>query len=464
MIARFHRVGRRFAVVLGGEGLQSAFGFGLNVALARTLPAKSYGEFALVMLIGGFALIYMRALIGIPACTFIPQCRSPRAAGALAVTFASGALAISALGGLMVAAVLTMYQCDFSWAAGLFIGLWAMRSYERMALFAQNRAALSTISDFAFTVSATVLCTPLLLGSGANSGLSTIFLALALAHLIGIATALAIQGGPFRIACRHSVRVRLRKLLPTMTWSIVSVTIANAQSQGPTFVIAAIAGPAGYAPIAATMAFFSPLRLAASALANMNQPDLAATIKRSGDVRRLMTIQTAILAAIALAYGGAMAAAFPLLARRLLDGRFGDAPLNAIALGIWAIATVSVLYSVPKTLLETTQDFRRISMVSALGALIGIPLVALIVWTSTPAWSLVGTTVSELVVFVGCWIFALRTIRVTPPFDRSSLRPKRHRHDRSSLAQSRQDRHHDVRALRRSGPSAARSDFQESVP
>ncbi len=415
MTARFHRVGRRFAIVLGGEGLQSAFGFGLNVALARTLPAKSYGEFALVMLIGGFALIYMRALIGIPACTFIPQCRSSRAAGALAVTFASGALAISALGGLLVAAVLTFYQCEFAWAAGLFIGLWAMRGYHRIALFAQNRAALSTVSDFAFTVSATAFCSPLLLRHGASEGLSAFFLALATAHLIGIAIALAMQGGPFRISGRRSVRLRLRKLLPTMRWSIVSVTIANVQAQGPTFVIAAIAGPAGYAPIAATMAFFSPLRLAASALANMNQPDLAAAITRSGDIRRLMAIQTAIIAGISLAYGGVMMVAFPLLAHRLLGGRFGTAPLNGIALGIWAIASVSVLYSVPKTLLETTQDFRRISRVSALGALIGIPLVALIVWSSTPAWSLVGTTASELVVFFGCWVFALKTLRGLPP-------------------------------------------------
>ena len=415
MIARFHRAGRRFAIVLGGEGLQSAFGFGLNVALARTLPAKSYGEFALVMLIGGFAVIYMRALFGIPACTFIPQCRSPRAAGALAVTFASGALAISAVGGLLVAAVLTLYQCDFAWAAGLFIGLGAMRGYHRIALFAQNRAALSTFSDFAFTVSATAFCTPLLLRHGAADGLSSIFLALATAHLIGIAIALAMQGGPFRISGRRSVRLRLRKLLPTMSWSLVSVTVANVQAQGPTFVIAAIAGPAGYAPIAATMAFFSPLRLAAGALANMNQPDLAAAIKRSGEVRRLMAIQTAIIAAISLAYGGAMIVAFPLLTHRLLDGRFGTAPLNGIALGIWAIASVSVLYSVPKTLLETTQGFQRISLVSALGALIGIPLVALIVWTTTPAWSLVGTTVSELVVFLGCWILAVRTLRVVPP-------------------------------------------------
>ena len=209
-----------------------------------------------------------------------------------------------------------------------------------------------------------------------------------------------------------------------MRWSIVSVTIANIQAQGPTFAIAAIAGPAGYAPIAATMAFFSPLRLAASALANMNQPDLAAAITRSGDVRRLMAIQTGIIAAICLAYGAAMVVAFPLLTHRLLDGRFGAAPLNGIAFGIWTIASVSVLYSVPKTLLETTQNFRQISRVSTLGASIGIPLVACIVWIATPAWSLVGTTASELVVFLGCWVFALRALRVLVPATTARSAPR----------------------------------------
>ena len=72
-----------------------------------------------------------------------------------------------------------------------------------------------------------------------------------------------------------------------------------------------------------------------------------------------MAIQTAIIAAISLAYGSAMVVAFPLLTHRLLDGRFGTAPLNGIACGIWVIASVSVLYSVPKTLLETTQGFRQ---------------------------------------------------------------------------------------------------------
>ena len=103
-----------------------------------------------------------------------------------------------------------------------------------MALFAQNRAALSTVSDFAFTVSATAFSAPLLLKHGATDGLSPIFLALAMAHLFGIAIALAMQGGPFRISGRGSVRRRLRKFLPTMSWSIVSVTIANVHAQGPT--------------------------------------------------------------------------------------------------------------------------------------------------------------------------------------------------------------------------------------
>ena len=416
MTVRFHRIGRRFAIVLGGEGLQSAFGFGLNVALARTLPAKSYGEFALVMLIGGFALIYMRALIGIPACTFIPQCRSTRAAGALAVTFASGALALSAAGGLMVSATLTLYRCDFAWAAGLFIGLWAMRGYHRIALFAQSRAALSTVSDFGFTVSATAFCVPLLLWHGATDGLSRIFLALAAAHLIGIAMALALQGGPL-----------------------------------PDF------GPA-QRPAAAPQAPAHD-ELVARQRHHRQRSGARTDFRHRGDRRtgRLRADR---------GYDGVLLAAE---ARRLGSGQHEptgpcgrdqalrrpppahgdpDRDHRRNLPGLWCLHGRGVPAPDPTSAGGPFRDraaerdrVRDLGHRQHFGALFGPEDVSRnharfpsdqhgfgtrcgrsafrwsrsIVWTTTPAWSLIGTTLSELIVFLGCWFFASKTLRALLP-------------------------------------------------
>ena len=42
--------------MLSGEGLQSALAFGLNIALARTISARSYGEFAIIVLISALEI------------------------------------------------------------------------------------------------------------------------------------------------------------------------------------------------------------------------------------------------------------------------------------------------------------------------------------------------------------------------------------------------------------------------
>ena len=53
-------------MMVGGEAMQSGLSFALNVALLHVLPAKQYGVFALIMVIGGIGLTYIRALTAMP--------------------------------------------------------------------------------------------------------------------------------------------------------------------------------------------------------------------------------------------------------------------------------------------------------------------------------------------------------------------------------------------------------------
>ena len=52
-------------------------------------------------------------------------------------------------------------------------------------------------------------------------------------------------------ACGPRVRRRYRRIWPDIAWSLFGATTWNVQSQGLTFLVAAIAGPAAYAPVAA---------------------------------------------------------------------------------------------------------------------------------------------------------------------------------------------------------------------
>ena len=413
MIAKLGRLGQRFTVLLSGEVLQSAFNFGLNVTLARVLPTACYGAFAIVVLMGAFALIYMRALINVPSVTVMPQSPSAARAKCYAVTFGSGAIAVSILSAGVVAAILAFWQPAEALSGGAFVGAWALRSYVRMALSTQGRTVLATASDVGFTLCGLAICTPLILWDSPHGLLQHVFITLAFAHLVGAVLALALRRQPIRISFRRSIRGRFLALLPTMTWSIISVTAANIQGQGGLFLLAVVAGPAEYAPIAITMSFFAPLRLATSAVMNMMLPDLAANAARPGSrgVVDLIVVPMILILLVCGLYGAVMVLGFPGLARHAFTGRFEGAPLDLIAIINWCIAATAVLYAVPKLQLETARQFRLTTLLAAAAALVGVPMMAVLLKVSTPAWSLCGLLASELVILIGCTVFALRLTR-----------------------------------------------------
>lgn len=413
MIAKLGRLGHRFTVLLSGEALQSAFNFGLNVTLARVLPVESYGAFAIVVLIGAFSIIYMRALINVPALTYMPQSQSTVRARSYAVTFGSGALVVSILSTVCASSLLALWEPGSALAGGVFVGAWALRSYIRMAMATLGRSALAAFSDLGFVVTAMAVTVPLVLTDHGGALLPHIFIAIAFAHFVGSGLALAILRQPVRVSFRRSIRKRFVTLLPTMTWSIISVTVANVQGQGGLFLLAVIAGPAAYAPIAITMSFFAPLRLATASVMNMMMPDFAANLARPGSrgVMDLLVLPMAIILLVCGLFGVMMILGFPALARHAFADRFDDAPLDLIAVLNWCIASTAVLYAVPKLQLETAKQFRLTTVMAGIAAVVGMTLMAVLLKTTSPAWSLVGLLVSEIIILIGCLIFAYRLTR-----------------------------------------------------
>lgn len=399
------QLGRRFVLMLGGEVLQSVFHFGLNIALVRALAPREYGLFAIVFLIGGIALTFVRAVAGVPVSIFIPQARGARAARAYAVTFGSGAALLSLGLGLLTAAILVVpIGAGAAGAGGAFVCLWCLRSYLRNMLFARRRPGICGIGDLAFTLTGTLLLVPLLRGADESTILPGSLAVLAAAHGIAILAALAALGEPVRLSLRGHVLRRYRGLARSLAWSVAGVATSNVQAQGQTLLVALLAGPAAYAPIAATLVLFSPLRLSASVVVNLMQPEMAASLAK-GDaarLRRLMTLSTGLLFGGCLAYGAFLAASLRLIEEHVFAGRFSGEPMGLIAILLWATVTATMLYVGPKTLLEASREFRALAQVALASAAVGIGLVGILLWLSTPAWSLVGVIASEMVVLLHC--------------------------------------------------------------
>ncbi|MCW6513240.1 hypothetical protein [Lichenifustis flavocetrariae] len=399
--------------MLGGEVLQSAFHFAFNIVLVHVLTPHDYGVFAIVMLSGGIALTYVRALAGMPATLLIASQRGRRAAAADEVAFGSAALVISVVVGLVAAGFLWRAFGSSAILGSVFLTLWSLRSYLRTVLFAIQCQVQSAISDAIFVVSGIALAV-VFFRAGEVTSLDQAFLILALANAAGLAASL-IMRRKMRISFGRFARSRYAMMSRQLLWSCTGVTMANVQGQGQVLLIAALAGPAAYAPIAGALVFYAPFRLVSSALANLIQPELVRQAS-NGSARRmgqLAAVSTASMLVVGLVGGAVVFCALPFINAPVF---VGQPKMLIFGLG-WAVSVVQLFYLVPRVYLEVLRDFRIITILTASSAVAGIGIVTVLLLTVGPVFSLLGNFVSESVVLVWCWVAVGRADRSSDGHD-----------------------------------------------
>jgi O-antigen/teichoic acid export membrane protein len=197
-----------------------------------------------------------------------------------------------------------------------------------------------------------------------------------------------------------------------LSWSLVGVTTSNVQSQFQTFLVAVLAGPAAFAPIAAATILLAPLRLAVGALIAMVQPDFAAALAegRIERARTLLAGSFGLVLAACLGYGAALWLGFDLLRAHLFGPSFAGEPMGLITALAWAIALGYLSYMLPKALIEAAGGFRLVATATLASALVGIVCVSALLVMASPAWSLAGVVAAELVTLTCFWTEACRIV------------------------------------------------------
>ncbi|SDF88549.1 hypothetical protein [Bosea robiniae] len=393
------RIVLRLVVMVGGEAMQSAFHLGLNIALLHAVSARDYGIFALVMVVGGLGLTYIRALTALPASIAIAQSRRTGAAGAYEVSFGSAAMLLSLLLGIVVTGVLNVWLDEGALFGGAFVGLWAMRAHIRMVFFARGRQMLVSTSDLAFTLSGTA-GTAWVIWDDTHI-LQHTFMVMTAANALGIAVLLVLGRRTLRLSFGRHVWRRYRRLWRDLKWSVLSVTITNLQGQGMALMVAAMAGPAAYAPIAAALVNFVPLRIVSAGFANMMHPELSKLMAHRdfAKVGQRLRRWPLPLACLGILYGIVVLIALPFIEPGSLEGaRFFEISVLA-----WVMSSLPMLYVMPRIWLEIVQDYRSIAILSAIAAAAGLLLVFVLLLTVSPSWALLGGALSEIIVLVGSW-------------------------------------------------------------
>ena len=409
------RLGRNFMLSLGGEGLQSGIHFVLNLVLIRILSPHDFGIFAIAFVLGGLSLTYGNALVSTPAAVLIPRLKSGRAADFQEVVFGSIALLISALIAIIVLAGLWFAtgQTPEAVAGGAFAGLWTLRNHVRCVMFARHAMVAATLSDFSYSTSGVLFIGAVLFLLPDLPQLTGVLLALTLANIVAVFVALRALGRHARVSFRRTVWRRYRAIWSDVAWSLFGTTTWAIQGQGLMFLVAAIVGPAAYAPLAVGVVLFTPLRPAISAFINVFRPDFGAALAKRelGRLRVTMLSITVLILLACVAVGGAIWLGWPLLQTYLFAGKFGDAPMPLIVALSGIAAATYFTYNVPLALVQGAGEFRPVALATTFGAIVGLASVAVLLAVTSVAWSLAGFIAGEAVCGLYLWISAQRILR-----------------------------------------------------
>ncbi|MER8752992.1 hypothetical protein NKH57_27750 [Mesorhizobium sp. M1050] len=393
---------RRLVLMIGGEAMQSGFHFALNIALLHMLSAQGYGLFAIAMVMGGVGLSYIRSLTAVPASIWMSKSSNSAGVDAHDVAFGSAALIVALLMAVGTAILMHLLGDPNGIAAGCFVGAWSLRSHMRTAFFARRQQVVVSISDAAFTMIGTLL-TGLTIWL-AQEPLQMVFYALAVANLFGIFVLVRLARRTLRVSFRMPTRRRYIRLWHQLRWSAFSATTTNIQGQCLALLVAGIAGPAAYAPLAAVLVLFAPLRIISLAFVNMTQPELARLMRNheTGRVWAQAKIWAIVMGLGGLVYGCAILFVLPTIKSQALQ----DASVGFIGFFVIANFVPIMLYIMPRIVLEILGDFRIVAFTTMGGAVVGLVLIAILLAVASPPWALVGSAVSETFVLAASWYFA----------------------------------------------------------
>ena len=296
---------RRLALVLGGEGMQSGLHFALNLALIALLPRKEYGAFAFTLVLGGVGLVYVRALDGhagehlhrqsrrAAPCRFLRRRVRRRARSRLAPC-----------GGGLRGDPVDRRRAARRWAARRSSGSGACARICAPSASRAARLGAVTLGDAAFA-STGVAASVVALRFDADR-LQGVLLALALANIAGAARSRSARG----VRPARRFRTPGAALLPSRSPAAGLVALQRHRRRSSSARASRSwwwrsRARRAFAPIAAMLAFFAPLRIFSMSLANMVQPESPGS-RAAGDEagwRALRAAWTLRACALALIYG-----------------------------------------------------------------------------------------------------------------------------------------------------------------
>jgi len=180
-------------------------------------------------------------------------------------------------------------------------------------------------------------------------------------------------------------------------WALVGAVTTLFVSQAHALIVTSSSGPGAFAPLAAGMVLFGPVRVALLTWQNMVKPELALALSNNqGEAVKSQIRKTVSLVGVAvLAFAFCLWMAWPYINGWLYAKEYADQPMGYIVC-MWTVITFfAAIYNAPSAALQAMKDFRVLAMASVYGAIISGVLVTLLLAFFNPASTLLGIIAAE---------------------------------------------------------------------
>jgi len=392
-------ISSRYALSVGAQALVSGFHFGLNLVLLRTITKYDYGIFAFAFVLALFASAINNALISTPLTVYTPVVKNEDERSQQEAMFSTLNLLLFVM--LVAMGVVYAFISDvakpITLSVTFFVAVYAARQYSRSFGYARFKPLATATGDIAYVVAGVILVAAIMLLKTDDTIVSQVLLALAGANLVAMFIERWRIHGLGRKWLTFANIKNYGHVWLQSRWALVGALTTLFLGQAHGLIITWTNGPGTFAPLAAGMVLFGPVRVALMTWQNMVKPELALALSENrGEAVKKQIQKTAVLMGVAvLGLGLCLWLAWPYVHSLLYAKEYSNEPMGFIVC-MWAVITLfAAIYNAPSAALQAMRDFRVLAMASVYGAVISGVLVALTLYFFKPETTLLGILAAE---------------------------------------------------------------------
>lgn len=396
---------RRYAAASVGPIAAAGAQFLLSVMMLQLLPPRDFGIFSFLLVISQLSWGLWSALFCAPLPVIVhaeDSGRRARATGALlSANLICAAVAVPVFGLLAwsfraPAEILVLF--------GLYGGIALLRWFARAHAYVIDEVRRTIASDIVYAAVLLIGGTAIYVSGHASlmQAYGLLLLSVLLAMLpfgtsmlkrhLDVTSLAAVRDYP-RIWKRHS------------SWALLGVTSSEATGNAHAYIVTAFAGPAQFAPLAASILLTRPISVAMNALGEWERPRMAAAVadNRMNDVRRAVSHFRLALGAAWVATFAAAAAVLAFAPWLVFPAQYDLNFVSQAGLLWMLVALVRLMRTPEATVLQASGQFRPLAMVGLYSATVSIVGVTFMLWAGGLLWSIVGILLGELLCAFGIW-------------------------------------------------------------